>query len=122
MPIPDQTIPDQHDQTVRVSFSPPDEKSWIFDPRVVRMTDAGKIILLRDPHSPEWTFVRVNGLPDYWDIWINPNGRQVVITDPHKPMGEFVYTVTVRYEDCEYTSPETQAVGESGNPPIIMNE
>jgi hypothetical protein len=113
MPIPD--------QTVKVSFNPPDENSWVFTPSVVTMTAAGRIILLRDPHSPNWTFVSVNLLPASWETACNPSGSQLTVNDPDEPKGEFVYTVTVLYQGVEYTSPEANIGGEV-DPPIIMNE
>ena len=108
------------DQTVRVSFNPPDESSWVFTPDEVTMTAAGKIIFLRDPQSPNWTFVSVNLLPESWARKGSQNGAQMSVDDPDQPKGEFIYSVTVSYEGVEYTSNEQRA-GDV-DPPIIMNE
>ena len=113
MPMPD--------QTVTVSFDPPDTDSWVFAPHVVTMTARGRSSSSAILRARDWKFVSVNLLPPDWDIQINPNGNQVVITDPHEPLGEFPYTVTVSYEGMEYTSPEA-SIGGDVDPPIIMNE
>jgi hypothetical protein len=108
------------DQTVTVSFNPPDEDSWVFTPDSVTMTAAGKIIFIRDPHSPNWTFVSVNLLPPSWERKGSPNGAQIQVDDPDEPKGTFTYSVTVSYQGEQYTSNE-QEIGET-DPPIIINE
>ena len=113
------------DQTVKVTFTPPNASSWMFDPNPAHMSAAGKVKLRRDPQSPNWTFVSANGLPTGYTWDLQGNGTGIDINDPHLPPLHVgvPFSVTVSYEGTTYTSPMAgPALIAAGPPPVIMND
>lgn len=108
------------DQTVQVTFTPPN--GWTFDPPTPHMTAAGKIKLQQHPANAAWKFVsaKVTGGGDQFHVTVNPNGTQVTIDDKCTAPGLFPYTVTVALNGQQYSSGNTQRMV-SDPPPRIEN-
>jgi hypothetical protein len=100
----DQATPDQ---TVNVTFSPPE--SWTFSPDDVKMTAAGKVILLRSGNQ-SWSWVSASVKDDQYNQFTPqaPNGAALPIQDDHTENGSWSYTVTVELNGTSYTSPDPQ--------------
>jgi hypothetical protein len=110
----DQTAPDRTsfdkaapDQTVNVTFTPPE--SWTFTPDDVKMTAAGKVILLRTS-GQSWSWVSASVKDDGANQFHPqaPNGAVLNIQDDHTENGSWSYTVTVNLDGTSYTSPDPQ--------------
>jgi hypothetical protein len=111
----DQTMPDRTsfdkastpDQTVNVTFTPPE--SWTFTPDDVKMTAAGKVILLRAGGQP-WSWVSATVKDDAAGQFHPqaPNGAALDIQDEHTENGSWSYTVTVNLGGEQFTSPDPQ--------------
>lgn len=106
------------DQTVKVTFTAP--STFTFDPEVVSMTAAGKIVMHRDPGSATWTFVSVNGLPSpEYTSTVTGNGSGIDVHDAFTSNGGSGYTVTVNDGTGGHTSGERPT---ATVPPMIMNQ
>lgn len=105
------------DQTVKVTFTSPD--AFTFEPEVVSMTAAGKIIMHRDPGTADWTFVSVNELPSpEFTSSVDGNGRSATVNDAYTSNGSSSYTVTVHDQGGNHTS---QVPPTGTQPPMIVN-
>jgi len=111
----DQTVPDRtsfdkpsYDQTVAVTFTPPD--IWTFTPDDVKMNDSGKVILRRSPGNQPWSWVSASVKDDTIGQFSPraPNGAVLEIQDDHKENGSWSYTVTVEIDGTSFTSPDPQ--------------
>ncbi len=114
MPDPKQVI---------VTFTPPSQGSWSFDPQKVTMNGAGKITLVRSASSPAWKFESATNLPGGCVGNPKKDGAEMDIDDDGTKTNGFVsYSVTVSFNGTNYTSPMTTPAAEVGIPPMIMNE
>ena len=111
------------DQNVDVTFTPNTTPQFSFNCEAVRMTQAGKIILHRQPAGARWKFTsgRVhNDSLDQFTCEPFGNGRLLVINDPLRdPPDEgpktYCYTVTVELDGVPFTSPDPVIVNDPGD-------
>lgn len=106
------------DKYVAVTFDPAGTPQFKFSTLVVPMKSAGKIIWFRAPEAAKWTFQSINLLPANWKQDVTD--EDITVHDPHNPTGTYKYTITVKLDDKEYTSPADRI--EFDEPPIIKNE
>jgi hypothetical protein len=119
---------------VKVSFTPPDPSSWLFDPNPAKMPKhADSVVLTRDPKDAPWAFVRPNGLPSAYTWTVDKDGGRMTIEDPGTPPDvSLPYSITVSVGGTVYDSPATGVAGApaanasvaaaAGPPPVIVND
>jgi hypothetical protein len=118
---------------VKVSFTPPEPSSWLFDPNPAKMPKhADSVVLKRDPKDAPWVFIRPNGLPPTYTWTVDKDGGRMTIEDPGTPPDvSLPYSITVSAGGTEYTSPATVVggggtsgggVAAAGPPPVIVND
>ena len=107
------------DQTVRVTFDPDATPQFTFDPDSVRMTAAGKVILLQHPASERWTFrdaaVKDDTLREFHPS-VQGNGNALHIVDDFRDrtIKSYSYNVTVALNGNTFTSPDPKIVNDPG--------
>jgi hypothetical protein len=116
-PLPQDTP--MPDQTVNVSFDPNANPQFTFDRQSVKMTAAGKVILLQNPASAPWTFTNAAVKGDTLNEFspaVQGNGNSLQIGDAFLDRTEtsYSYDVTVELNGVSYTSPDPQIVNDPG--------
>lgn len=107
------------DQTVRVTFDPAANPQFTFEPESVRMTAAGKIILLQHPASARWTFRDAEVKDDTLDEFhstVQGNGTSIHVDDQFRDRTKtsYSYNVTVSLDGSTVTSPDPVIVNDPG--------
>jgi hypothetical protein len=108
------------DQTVNVSFDPNATPQFTFDSQSVKMTDAGKVILVQNPASAPWTFQNAVVKGDTLDEFspaVQGNGNSLQISDAFRDQTKksYSYDVTVELNGTSYTSPDPEIVNDPGS-------
>jgi hypothetical protein len=111
------------DQTVRVTYDPSRPTPWSFEPETVRMTAAGRIILMQHPANQGWSFTGFavtgkRGTPNPpSDEFTRDAGHssptQLTIQDAWTTQGTYCYTVTISADGGSLTSPDPQIINEA---------
>jgi hypothetical protein len=107
------------DQTVRVTFDPDATPQFTFDPDSVRMTAAGKVILLQHPASARWTFrdamVKDDTLHEFHpEVQGSGNALHIIDDFRDKTKKSYSYNVTVALDGNTVTSPDPVIVNDPG--------
>ena len=111
------------DHKVTVTFNPPDQSSWSFDPKTTPVKNKGTITLEAASGST-WTFTgAVGGIPSTWQTSLTAGNTKITIDDPNdSPATNYTFTVTVTNANGTWTSPSTGGpAGDTGVPPVIEN-
>jgi virulence-associated protein VagC len=102
---------------VKVKFTPPN--NFEFSCTQVTMRAAGKIQLHQVPSDDPWIFVSVNELPSpEFMSTIAGDGKTATVSDDHKSLKEYHYSITIRDATGEHTSGDLTVT----NPPMIRNQ
>jgi hypothetical protein len=107
------------DQTVNVSFDPNANPQFSFDQSSVKMTAAGKVVLVQNPASATWTFtnavVKDDTLNEFSSA-VQGNGNSLQINDAFADTTKkkYSYDVTVSLNGQSYTSPDPEIVNDPG--------
>jgi hypothetical protein len=107
------------DQTVRVTFDPDATPQFTFVPDSVRMTAAGKVILIQQPASPRWVFSGANVKDDTLQQFrpeVQGDGNALHIHDEFRDKTKkgYSYNVTVALDGTTVTSPDPKIVNDPG--------
>jgi hypothetical protein len=108
------------DQTVNVTFDPTSTPQFSFDQSSVKMTSAGRVILVQQPASATWTFqtavVKDDTLQEFSSA-VQGNGNSLQINDLFRDTAtkHYSYDVTVMFDGVSYTSPDPEIVNDPGS-------
>ncbi len=113
------------DHRVTVTFTPPTQSSWSFDPKTIPVKNNSTITLEAAKNST-WTFTgTVLGIPSSWSTATHAAGKKLVITDPDTPPPanySFQVVVIETGTNNTYTSPLIGPINDTGVPPVIQND
>jgi hypothetical protein len=116
----DSSVPEK-DPVVKVTFDPTKNPQFTFNEPEVRMTNAGRIILRKDPTSATWRFLGATVKDDTLNefrVRIPRKEGQLHIMDDclDEQVTTYSYNVTVHLDGVTYTSPDPVIVNDPDDP------